>query len=152
MSIYDDYIYRLSTADPQPIFTIDLPKDLQWNDELTWNKVEQNVEYGLTGSLLIQEGSKKKGRYITLAGVDNMAWITREKGIILYDMASTAGLIMTFQFINPTTSHSLFSYNTQFRHFESPALDIKRILQWDQYDTGAYYIINSIKLMETLGA
>ena len=151
MAVYDDYIYRLSTVAPQPVFSIDLPKDLQWSDELTWNVVEQSVDYSLTGSLLIEEGAKQKGRYITLAGLDNMAWITREKGQTLLSMANSPGLVMTFQFLDKNNpANILFTYNTMFRHFEKPAVDIRRILQYDQFEAGAYYIVNSIKLMETL--
>lgn len=151
MAVYDDYIYRLSTIAPQPIFSVDLPKDLQWADELTWNVVEQSVDYSLTGALLIEEGVKQKGRYITLSGLDNMAWITREKGQTLLSMANSPGLVMTLQFLDKNNpANILFAFNTMFRHFEKPAVDIKRILQYDQFEAGAYYIVNSIKLMETL--
>ena len=147
---FDDYIWRLSTVAPQSVFSVDLPKDLQWVEELTWNTVEQNVEYSLTGALLIQEGVKQKGRFITLAGKDDMAWITREVGTTLLNMSNTPGLIMTLRFMHPGTSATLHTFNTMFRHFEKPAVDIKHILQWDQFEAGAWYIVNSIKLMETL--
>lgn len=151
MAVYDDYHYKLYTAVPQSVFTVDLPKDLQWTDEFTWNAVEQSVGYSLTGSLLIEEGVKQKGRYITLAGMDNMAWITREQGTVLLAMANSAGLIMKLEFTNRLAPFDvLFSFDVMFRHFEAPAVDIRRIQHWDQYETGAYYIVNSIKLMETL--
>lgn len=151
MAVYDDYIWRLSTVAPQPVFTIDLPKDLQWPEELTWNTVDQNVEYSLTGALLIQEGVRQKGRTISLTGKDDMAWITREQGLTLLNMANSPGLVMTLRFLDPLVPASpLMTFNTMFRHHEKPAVDIKRILQWDQFEAGAWYIINSIKLMETL--
>ena len=150
MAVYDDYIWRLSTVAPQPVFSVDLPKDLQWAEELTWNTVEQSTEYSTSGALLIQEGVKLKGRYITLAGKDDMAWITREQGVTLLSMANSPGLVMTLRFLHPGTMATLLTFNTMFRHFEKPAVDIKRILHWDQFETGAWYIINSIKLMETL--
>lgn len=150
MAQYDDYIWRLSTTSPQEVFSLDLPKDLQWVDELTWNKVEQNSEFSLTGALLIQEGVKQKGRFITLVGLDNMAWITREQGVTLLNMANTPGLIITCRFLHPGTLNALYTFNVMFRHFEKPAVDIKRILHWDQFESGAWYIVNSIKLMETL--
>ncbi|MCK9348235.1 MAG: hypothetical protein M0P41_04815 [Sphaerochaeta sp.] len=150
MAVYDDYHYKLYSDAPQSVFAVYLPKDLQWADELTWNAVAQSVEYSLTGALLIQEGVKQKGRTITLSGLDNMAWITREVGSTLLSMANTPGLVMTLEFKHKTNLEDvLFSYNVMFRHFEAPAVDIKRILQWDQYEEGAYYIVNSIKLMET---
>jgi len=134
MSIYDNFIYRLSTESPQTVFSIDLPKDLLWNDELTWGKVAQGVEYSVTGSLLIQEGVKQKGRYITLAGQPNMAWITREQCVILQQMRDTPGLIMTLKFVDSTNSSNvLFTYPTMFRHFET-ALELTNVKGWDQYD------------------
>ena len=145
--LYDGYIYRLVST--SPAVSIDLPKDLQWVDELTWNKVDQTVEYSLTGALLIQEGVKQKGRYITLNGLDNMAWIDRLKGLALLSLANEPNVVMSLTFLeyaNP--ANVVFSYNVMFRHFEKPAVDIKRILQWDQYEPDAWYIVNSIKLME----
>jgi len=151
MAVFDDYIYRLSTIAPQPAFTVDLPKDLQWSDEFTWNKVEQNAEYSVGGNLLTQEGVKLQGRHITLTGLDNMAWITREKAIVLQSMQDSPGLIMTLQFLNSlNNAQILFTKNVMFRLYEKPAVDIKRILQYDQFEAGAWYIVNSIKLMETL--
>lgn len=151
MAVYDDYIYRLSTVAPQPVFSVDLPKDLQWPDEFTWNKVEQNAEYSIGGNLLTQEGVKLQGRHITLTGIDNMAWITREKAIVLQAMQDSPGLIMTLQFLNSlNNTQILFTKNVMFRLYEKPAVDIKRILQYDQFEAGAWYIVNSIKLMETL--
>lgn len=151
MAVYDNYYYKLSTVAPQPVFSVSLPKDLLWPDELTWNTVEQTADYSLTGALLIEEGVKQKGRAITLTGLDNMAWITREAGLTLLAMANSPGLIMTLEYLDSETPFDvLFSFNVMFRHYEKPAVDIKRILQWDQFETGAYYIVNSIKLMETL--
>lgn len=147
---YDDYIWRLSTVAPQPVFSVDLPKDLLWSEELTWNTVDQNVEYSLSGALLIQEGVKLKGRMITLVGKDDMAWITREIGLTLLNMSNSPGLVMTLKFLDPNTQTTLHNFNTMFRHYEKPAVDLKHIKQWDQFESGAWYIINSIKLMETL--
>lgn len=150
MAAYDDYVYKLVSDVPQPVFVIELPKDLQWSDELSWNSVEQNVVYSTTGELLIQEGVKKQGRPITLIGLDNMAWLTREQGLILYNMVQSPGLVLTLTFFNKLNpSEVLFSKSVRFRNYEKPALDMRRILHWDQYEAGAWYIVNLIKLMET---
>ena len=100
MAAYDNYYYKLYTAAPQTVFSVNLPKDLQWVDELTWNTVAQSVEYSLTGALLIQEGVKQKGRHITLAGLDNMAWITRGVGTTLLNMMNSPGLVMKLDFLS----------------------------------------------------
>jgi len=146
---YDDYIYRLSTVAPQSVFSIDLPKDLEWKDELNWGTVDQIVEYSLTGALLIQEGVKQKGRPITFTGKDNMAWITREQGLTLLAMRNTQGLVMTLKFLNKNAPASvLFSFNVMFRHSEG-AVDLSNIKDFDQYESDAWYIVNAIRLMET---
>lgn len=146
---YDNYIWKLSSAAPQPVFEVNLPKDLQWTDEFNWSPVAQNIEFSLTGALHIQEGVKLMGREITLAGLDNMAWITREQATILMSMRNSAGLVMTLKFYDYYNVDSiLHSFNVMFRQGEG-ALDLKPIKQWDQFEPGAYKIINSIKLMVT---
>ena len=150
MSTYDNYVYTLTTIAPQPVFSITLPKDLIWEDEYKWGAVGQSVEYSLTGALLIQEGTKQKGRYITLVGRDNMAWITRTQGNTLYSMFNSQGLVMTLKFVsslNPALI--LFTMPVMFRHAEG-GLELSNIKDFDQYNTDAWYIVNSIKLMETL--
>lgn len=151
MAAYDDYIWRLSSSAPQPVFTVDLPKDLQWIDELTWSRVQQNVEYSVEGSLLIQEGVKKKGRFITLVGADNMAWITRSQGLTLLGMRDTAGLIMNLKFVDVNNpSNILIDKNVMFRHSDG-GIELANIKNFDQYESDAWFIVNSINLMETLG-
>ena len=147
---YDDYVYKLSTEAPQPEFSIVLPKDLQWADEFDWDPISQFVEYGTTGSLLIQESTKLKGRSITLIGTDNMAWLTRSQVETLIQMRNSIGLIMDFSFVRKDNhSISLFTFKTMFRHADV-AFEGLPIKHWDQYEPNAYYIIRSIKLMETL--
>ena len=148
--IYDNYIWKITTEAPQPVFSLSLPKDLQWTDEFNWSPVGQNTEFSLTGALLVQEGVKQKGREITLSGLDNMAWITRETAAVLMSMRNTPGLIMTLQFLDYyNVANVLHSFNVIFRQSEG-ALDLKPIKQWDQFEPGAFKIINSIKFMEYL--
>lgn len=154
---YDDYVYRLSVVAPQSAFctitlpfSMDLPKDLQWIDEQSWGAVEQSVDYSLTGALLIQEGKKLKGRYITLVGADNMAWITRVQGNDLMVLRDIPTLVMNLKFVDKNNSSNiLFSKNVMFRHSEG-ALDLQNIKNFDQYEADAWYIVKTIRLMETL--
>ena len=148
--VFDNYIYNLSTASPQTVLSVDLPKDLVWNDELNWTPVAQDVEWSLSGALLIQEGVKLKGRSITLVAPSNMVWITRAQGLTLQQMNNTAGMVMTFSFLDSTNrSNVLFSYNTMFRHAEG-GLDLENIKDFDAFEATAWYTIKSIKLMEVL--
>lgn len=58
------------------ITTVVLPADLQWLNEFSWSSIEQDQVYSLTGALVIQEGTKQKGRTISLGSGDG-AWLTR---------------------------------------------------------------------------
>ena len=46
-----------------------LPDGLVWSDEDAWSPIAQSIEYGLTGSQIINEAVKQGGRPITLRGV-----------------------------------------------------------------------------------
>lgn len=154
---FDDYVYRISAVSPQhPActitlpFSMDLPKDLQWTDEIKWGVVDQTVEYSLTGALLIQEGVKQKGRPITLIAADNMAWLTRIEGDTLQSLRNSPGLVMTLKFVHKTNPLLVrFSYNVMFRHAEG-GVELENIKNFDQYEDDAWYIVKSLKFMETL--
>ncbi len=145
MATFDDYIHKLSN-DTVGI-TVDLPKDLVWQDELNWSKIVQSVEWSLTGALLIQEGVKLKGRNITLVGKDDMAWITRQQAEQLVQLRDTPELVMTLNFEHKTTGNKLFEYPVRFRHAEN-GLELVNIKDFDGYEPDAWYIIKAIRLME----
>ncbi|MBK8123922.1 MAG: hypothetical protein IPK54_10295 [Dokdonella sp.] len=56
-----------------------LPDGLVWSDEHAWSPIAQSTEYGLTGSLIVDEAVKQAGRPITLAGAKDgsryTAWV-----------------------------------------------------------------------------
>lgn len=90
---------QISLSDGTTI--IELPPDLQWRDEFTWDAVEQNAEYSLTGALIVQEGVKQAGREITLYGGEG-CWVRRSTIEALYAMASVAGQILTLTYHDRT--------------------------------------------------
>jgi len=150
--LYDNYIYRLSSADPY--HTIDLPKDLEWEDESIWSPVEQSLEYSLTGALLIQTGIKLHGRTITLVGKDDMGWITRPDFDKLMTMRNIPDLEMTFEFIKRefisdvyVYSAPLFQHTVNFNHAEG-ALNLESIKRWDNYEPDGWFKIRFIRLIE----
>lgn len=159
--LYDNYVYRLTSTNrialataagvtplPTAEYTIDLPKDLQWADELTWGKVAQALEYSVTGALLIQEGTKLSGRYVSLVGQADMAWLTRAQGTTLLAMKNTAGLVMTLNYLDSLDAgHVLFSMTVMFRHTDG-AVSLSNIKSWDQYESTAWYIAQAINLIE----
>lgn len=119
---------------------ISLPDDLQWGDEFSWSPVSQNLSYGVSGALFIQEGTMQAGRPITLEGKEDMAWITRETVLALRAKVATAGLVMTL--VLPDTR----SFQVMFRHAEAP-LEVAPVKGFDGLVPGSWYKVNSIKLM-----
>ena len=74
--------------------TIELPTDLQWVDEFQWSKIAQSApEYSITGSMFIQQGTKKAGRPITLSG--DWAWIQRSDLVVLRSWCDVPKLTMS---------------------------------------------------------
>ena len=53
---------------------IELPDDLLWVNEYSWNPVDQTTERSLTGALLVQEQSVQHGRPIQLSGSEDSGW------------------------------------------------------------------------------
>ncbi|MBS9779666.1 MAG: hypothetical protein KGV51_03480 [Moraxellaceae bacterium] len=74
--------------------SIDLPQDMRWEDEFSWNKVAQSAPvYTLTGAMIIQQGTKKAGRPITLTG--DWVWHKRADLETLRDWTDSPNLTMT---------------------------------------------------------
>ncbi|WP_230660420.1 hypothetical protein [Psychrobacter sp. I-STPA10] len=74
--------------------SIELPDDMHWNDEFSWSKIAQsNPEWTLTGSMVVQQGTKKAGRPITLTG--DWIWHRREDLLLLRSWCDVAKLTMT---------------------------------------------------------
>lgn len=74
--------------------SVTLPGDLKWSDEFSWSPVARSQDYGLTGSLILQESTRLAGRPITLeAKSESIGYIWLARSIIdaLYTLASTPG-------------------------------------------------------------
>lgn len=146
--VYDHYQYRLYSDDP--VYSIMLPKDLKWEDEFGWNPVAQVYEYSTEGNLLIQESTKKAGRHITLVGLADMAWLSRQEMQVLIQMRNHMGLVMNLTFFDTKNSNNvLFTHKVMFRHMDN-AIEYHLIKQWDQYEEDAWHIIDAIRLMEVV--
>ena len=111
--------------------TITLPDDLVWTDEFSWSPVEQNVEYSLSGALVVQEGRKLKGRSITLTGYEDSAWIKRSVVKQLYTLSSSPAKVMTLNFHGET-------FSVMFRR---PAFEVVELLNQSNPGDNDYYSI-----------
>lgn len=72
---------------------ISLPEEMIWLDEAKWNRVAQSTGYALSGSLLVQSGTKLQGRTMTIGG-DN-CWASWALCKQLLSLADEAGKEMT---------------------------------------------------------
>lgn len=55
--------------------TLVLSADAAWVDEFTWSPVMRQLDYSLTGALIVQAGVMLAGRPITLVCADDDAWM-----------------------------------------------------------------------------
>ena len=118
-----------------------LHHDLLWTDEHSWSKTVASKTYSLTGALLVQVGTRKAGRHITLAPPsEEMAWLPRATVDTLHAWADIAGLVMTLQMDNGQT------YNVQFRH-DDGALESRPVKGFPSPDPADYFLA-TIRLME----
>ena len=79
-----------------PQITLDgtvLPSDLLWKDEFQWSSQTKQIDYSLSGALLVQSAIKLSGRPITLMG--DWAWVTRSIVDTLSAKESSAGATYT---------------------------------------------------------
>jgi hypothetical protein len=71
---------------------VDITDNFVWSDEFNYNQVEQSQERSLTGGLIVQSGSKRYGRPITLGP----SWLPRATVDALYALeVSTTAMDLT---------------------------------------------------------
>lgn len=95
-----------------------LPDDLIWQDEYNWAPTVSSVSYTITGAMIVQSAAKQAGRYISLVGPADMAWVTRATVETLYDWASIT-LSDTDGRYELTLSDSR-QFTVAFRHDDTP--------------------------------
>lgn len=128
-------------ADYITLDEIQLPKDLEWTDEAQWSSVQQSLGYGMTGALFIQEGVKQSGRFISLTGKDDMAWIPRETVTALLAKQTQPGLVMSLTLSDDRT------FTVMFRQAETP-VDVSSVKGFEELQAGAWFRVNALKFME----
>lgn len=118
-----------------------LHHDLLWTDEHSWSKTVATRTYAVTGALIVQVGTRKAGRHITLAAPnEEMGWLPRATVDTLRAWADVAGLQMQLQMDNGQT------YNVQFRH-DDGALEARPVKGFTSPDPADYFLA-TIRFME----
>lgn len=123
------------------VTTIALPEDLYWSDELEWVPVEQAVERGVTGALMIDIGQVTGGRPITLISKDESSgWISRAALVQLRTWAATPAAALELTLRGETR-------DVRFRLHDAPAIQAEPIVHFDDVDPDDNYT-TTLKFME----
>lgn len=120
---------------------VELPDDLEWVDEFTWTPVAQNMEYGATGALFIQESEKQAGRTITLEGEEDMCWVPRSTVLALQALRDQTDNEMTLTLEDDRT------FQVRFLQSGNP-IEVSPVVKGAFYSDEDYFKIQSIKLIE----
>ena len=95
-----------------------LPDDLIWQDEYNWAPTVSNVSYTITGAMIVQSAAKQTGRFISLVGPADMAWVTRATVETLHAWASVTLSDTDGRYqLNLSDSRQL---TVAFRHDDTP--------------------------------
>lgn len=101
--------------------TLALDPDLHWSDEFEWFANEQVVERGLTGALIIDLGTRQKGRPITLAPpADDAAWMPRATLIQLQAWEAIASQVLTLDLRGT-------AYSVAFRRHDGAPIEARPV-------------------------
>lgn len=119
--------------------SISLPDDLAWEDEFDWTPVEDAIDTALSGALVIQSGTREKGRPITLSGAENHAWVTRSVVEAIKTMADAPGSL--------TLSYHGRAFSVRFRYGEKPYSARPVFFYSGTPQADDYYMI-TLRLME----
>ena len=123
---------------------LNLPNDLVWSDEFSWQSTVGEVAYSLTGALLYEVGDKQSGRFITLqAPDDTMAWVPRSTMLALKAWLQPATRKMKLSLEYPSDTREFI---VMFRHNEE-ALTSSPVTTFASHDTTDWFKV-SLKLME----
>lgn len=118
-----------------------LPSGVQWGDELSWQPVDQAVDRGLTGALIVQASAIPSGRPITLASIG------QEGGAVplvdVQQLRSWAAVPLQEMVLTVRGA----DYAVMWRHQDAPALTAEPLLFFDQTDVTDLYSV-TLKFME----
>lgn len=119
--------------------TLALDPDLKWSDEYQWAAVEQTVERGLNGALIVHVAPRQAGRPITLEASDSAGWMTRAAMAQLGAWGDTPGQVMTLNLRGA-------SYPVMFRHHDGGPFDAYPLVDYsDPADTD--WVVPTLRFM-----
>jgi hypothetical protein len=119
---------------------VNLPDQLAWVDEFTWNRVAQAQEYTTTGAMILDAWVKLSGRPITLKGSETRAWCERGALLTIRAWADIPGLTLTLTGLRGIPRQVVFDH-------DGGAIEAVAIEDWeDKQDDDPYAI--TLKFLE----
>lgn len=116
--------------------TVPLENGFLWSDEFSWKPIEQNQEYAVDGTLIVQEGKKKSGRPITLLSkTDRQGWVKRAALSKIQDWSALQDEQFTLVFEYP---HDNRQFNVIFNH-QDGAIEAEPVRGVPTVSEGDYY-------------
>lgn len=110
---------------------ITLPEDMNWTDEYDWSPVSQGTQYTLTGSLIVEEATKAKGRPITIGSDD--AWATKaDLDALRAKLVADTDMTLTL--------HDGRTFTVRWRHADTP-IAAKQVAAYADPASTDYYRI-----------
>ncbi len=123
--------------------TIQIPAGCAWTDEYTWSPVQTSEERSLTGALIIDVGTRIKGRPITLEATDNRGWHGMTKTVVDALMALAAVPGETY----PLTLADGRAFTVAFRSADGQPITARPLVDRETPPADWPYI-TTIRLME----
>lgn len=128
--------------------TVPLENGFLWSDEFAWKPIEQNQEFSVDGTLIVQEGKKKAGRPITLLSkTDKQGWIKRSALSKLQDWSALQDEQFTLIFEYP---HDTRQFNVIFNHAQG-AIEADPVKGFPTVSNEDYYKV-TLKFLEVPNA
>lgn len=118
---------------------IELSNDLVWSDQYNWSPVHQTTSRAVDGTLIVEVGTKLKGRRISLVGESNVGWMPRSVIESVYSKASTAGLVMTLNYKG-------FSTSVIFDH-ENEAIEVEQAMGYCNPQSNDWIRVKAIRFI-----
>jgi hypothetical protein len=129
------------------VTTLQLPADLVWEDEHDWHPVAQEVDYTLTGAILVHTATKLAGRPITLIGGEDHSWVVRSTVDALKAWADVAPDQQTGDGIYQLTLRGV-TRDVVFRHHDGEPMASSIILYKGKEPEPSDFYQIALKFME----
>jgi len=124
--------------------TVLLENGFLFSDEFSWKPIEQNQEFSVDGTLIIQEGKKKSGRPITLLSKENsQGWVKRSILSVIQDWSALQDEQFTLIFEYP---HDNRQFNVIFNHAQG-AIEADPVKGFPTVSNDDYYKV-TLKFLE----